>query len=71
MPGAYPRTSTLALTNVTFPYVLKIANKGYKDALREDTALARGLNVIKGKLTRREIAEAHNLPFFSIEEALN
>ena len=71
MPGAYPQTSTFALTNVTLPYVLKIANKGYKDALREDAALARGLNVINGKLTCRKAAEAHNLPFFSIEEALN
>jgi alanine dehydrogenase len=71
MPSAYPQTSTLALTNVTFSYVLKIANKGYKNALREDPALARGLNVINGKLTCKEVAEAHNLPFFSIEEALN
>jgi len=71
MPGAYPKTSTLALTNATFPYVLKIANKGYKDALREDLALARGLNVISGKLTCKEVAEAYHLPFFSIKEALN
>ena len=71
MPSAYPKTSTLALTNATLPYVLKIANKGYKDALREDPALARGLNVIDGKLTYRKVAEAHNLAFFSIEEALN
>jgi len=71
MPSAYPRTSTLALTNVTLPYVLKIANKGYKDALREDPVLARGLNVINGKLISKEVAKAHNLPFFPIEEALN
>jgi len=71
MPGAYPKTSTLALTNATLPYVLKIANKGYKDALREDLALARGLNLMNSKLTCRKVAEAHNLPFFSIEEALN
>jgi len=71
MPGAYPKTSTLALTNTTLPYVLKIANKGYKDALREDSALARGLNVINGKLTCKGVAETHNLPFFLIEEALN
>jgi len=69
IPGAYPQTSTLALTNVTLPYVLKIANKGCKDALRKDPTLARGLNVINGKLTCRKIAKAHNLPFFSIEEA--
>jgi len=71
MPGAYPETSTFALTNATLPYVLKIANKGYKNALREDPALARGLNVISGKLTRREVAEAHHLPFFSLEEVLS
>jgi len=70
MPGAYPETSTFALTNATLPYVLKIANKGYKDALREDPALARGLNVISGKLTRREVAEAHHLPFSPFEEVL-
>jgi len=71
VPGVYPQTSTLALTNVTLPYVLKIANKGYKNALREDAALARGLNVINGKLTCRGVAKVHNLPFFSIEEVLN
>ena len=71
IPGVYPRTSTLALTNVTLPYTLRIANKGYKDALREDPALARGLNLMNSKLTCRKVAEAHNLPFFSIEEALN
>jgi len=71
MPGAYPQTSTFALTNMTIPYVLKIANKGYKDALREDPTLARGLNVINGKLTCRAVAEAHNLPFLSIGKALN
>ena len=71
MPAVYPQTSTLALTNVTLPYVLNIANKGYKDALREDPALAKGLSVINGKLTCREVAEAHNLPFFSSKEFLN
>jgi len=71
MPGTYPKTSTLALTNATLPYVLKIANKAYKDALREDDALGRGLSIINGKLTCRKVAEAHNLPFFSIKEALN
>lgn len=70
MPGAYPRTSTLALTNVTFPYVLKIANKGYKEALREDKALARGLNLFKGKITCEGIAKAHNLPYHSVKEVL-
>ena len=71
MPGAYPKTSTLALTNVTLPYVLKIANKGYKDALTKDPILFRGLNLINGKLICRKVAEVHNLPFFSPEEVLN
>ena len=70
MPGAYPQTSTFALTNVTLPYVLKIANKGYKDALREDPALARGLNVINGKVTCGEIAKTHSLPFCCTQEVL-
>ncbi|MBA7652728.1 Alanine dehydrogenase 2 [subsurface metagenome] len=68
MPGAYPKTSTLALTNVTLPYVLKIANKGYKEALREDRALARGLNLFKGKVTCEGIAKAHSLPYNPAEE---
>jgi len=71
MPGAYPKTATLALTNATLPYVLDIANRGYKDALTKDAALVRGLNVIGGRLTQRKVAEAHNLPFLSLEEALN
>ena len=71
IPGAYPQTSTLALTNVTLPYALKIANLGYREALRQDSSLARGSSAINGKLTCRKVAEAHDLPFFSIEEALN
>ncbi len=71
MPGAYPKTSTLALTNVTLPYVLKIANKGYKDTLRKDPALLRGLNTIGGKLTCKRVAEVHHLPFISSEEEIN
>jgi len=68
IPGAYPRTSTFALSNATLPYVLKIANKGYKDALTEDVTLFRGLNVINGSLTCRKVAEAHNLPFFPLKK---
>jgi len=70
IPSAYPKTSTLALTNVTLPYVLKIADKGYKGALREDISLARGLNLINGKLTCKKVAEAHNLSYSPIEEVL-
>ncbi len=70
MPGAYPQTSTLALTNVTLPYALKIANKGYKQALREDRALVRGLNLFQGKITCEGIAKAHSLSYNPVEEIL-
>jgi alanine dehydrogenase len=63
MPGGVPRTSTLALTNATFPYALRLANKGWKQALREDPALLRGLNVVDGKVTYRGVAEAFGMPF--------
>lgn len=58
MPGAVPYTSTLALTNITLPYVLKLANKGWKQACQSDKTLAKGLNVVNGKIVYPEIAEA-------------
>jgi alanine dehydrogenase len=58
MPGAVPHTSTLALTNSTFPYVLRIANKGAREALRQDAGLAEGLNTWLGKLTYRGVADS-------------
>ena len=60
MPGAVPYTSTLALTNVTLPYVLKLANLGWKKACEKDETLAKGLNVVKGKIVYEEIVEAFN-----------
>jgi alanine dehydrogenase len=63
MPGGVPRTSTLALTNATFPYALKLANKGWKAALAEDPALLKGLNVVAGKVTCRGVAEAFGLKY--------
>jgi alanine dehydrogenase len=63
MPGAVPRTSTMALTNVTVPYILQIANKGYKQALLENQSLYQGLNVFNGEIVFKKVAEAHNLPF--------
>ena len=60
IPGAVPRTSTFALTNVTLPYALQIANKGYKNALLENQALLKGLNVYKGMLTYKPVAEAQD-----------
>ena len=58
MPGAVPYTSTLALTNVTLPYVLKLANQGWKTACKNDAMLSKGLNIVKGKIVYEEIAEA-------------
>ena len=62
MPGAVPRTSTIALTNVTLAYALEIANKGYEKALSEDPALKRGLNILNGEVSYPAVAEAFNLP---------
>jgi len=70
MPGAVPHTSTYALTNVTVPYALEIANRGWRAALRADPALAAGLNTHEGALTYRGVAEAHGLPWVETSEAL-
>ena len=61
MPGAVPNTSTYALTNVTLPYALAIADQGLEEAVRGDPALARGLNTYEGALTNDGVAEAHGL----------
>jgi alanine dehydrogenase len=63
MPGGVPRTSTLALTNATLPYALKLANKGWKTALRENAALLKGLNMVEGHVTYPGVAEAFGLPY--------
>ena len=63
MPGGVPRTSTLALTNATFPYVMQLAKKGWKRALRENEALAKGLNVVDGKVVYKAVADAFGMPF--------
>lgn len=70
MPGAVARTSTFALTNATLPYALEIAQKGYKAAVQENPALAKGVNVINGKLTFQAVAEALNIPYTPLEQAL-
>lgn len=69
MPGAVPRTSTYALTNVTFPYILEIADKGWERALHEDRVLAKGLNVYKGVLTNRKVADAFGWSYRDFEAA--
>jgi alanine dehydrogenase len=70
MPGGVPRTSTLALTNATFPYALTLANKGWKDACKHDRALALGLNVVKGKTVYPGVAEAFDLEYTDVEKVL-
>ncbi len=67
MPGAVSRSSTYALTNVTLPYVLKLANLGYKEALKSDASLKKGLNVFKGRLTHKGIAESLGLEYSPLE----
>jgi alanine dehydrogenase len=62
MPGAVPRTSTLALTNATLPYLLQLADKGWRVALRDNAALLNGLNIVDGKVTHPAVAAAFNLP---------
>ena len=70
MPGAVPNTSTYALTNVTLPYVLAIADAGLEDALRDDPALARGLNTYGGTLTNEAVAQAHDLDWEPVEAVI-
>ncbi len=71
MPGAVPRTSTYALTNVTLPYATALANKGWEAALRDDRALALGLNTHGGALTNGPVAEANNLPHTALTKIVN
>lgn len=66
MPGAVPRTSTFALSNATMPYALQLANKGAEAAMRENPALLKGLNVYKGKVTNKAVAEAQGLPYEAV-----
>ena len=70
MPGAVPRTSTLALTNATLPYAIQIANKGWKKACNENDALRTGLNVVKGKVVYQGVADAFGLPYQDVETVL-
>ncbi|MFD1206960.1 MULTISPECIES: alanine dehydrogenase [Sporosarcina] len=71
MPGAVPRTSTMALTNVTVPYALQIANKGYKQACLDNPSLQKGLNTLEGYVTYKAVAEAQGLEYVAAETLLN
>ena len=70
MPGAVPHTSTYALTNVTMPYAVEIANKGWRDALRADKSFAPGLNTHDGAVTCEPVANAHGLTYTAAAEVL-
>ncbi|OIK12112.1 alanine dehydrogenase [Bacillus sp. MUM 13] len=70
MPGAVPQTSTIALTNVTIPYALQIANKGAVQAIKDNAALAQGVNVANGEITFEAVATGLGLQYVSVEKAL-
>ena len=70
MPGAVPRTSTIALTNATFPYARRLAKHGWRDACRKDAALCKGLNIVQGKITHAGVAEAFGMEFNPIDSLL-
>ncbi|MGZ4743260.1 MAG: alanine dehydrogenase [Oryzihumus sp.] len=71
MPGAVPHTSTYALTNVTLPYAVELANRGWRDALKADHALALGLNTYDGAVTYGPVADAHGMQAVSLDEVLS
>jgi alanine dehydrogenase len=70
MPGGVPRTSTLALTNATLPYALQLANKGWRRAVQDNSALMKGVNVVDGRVTYRAVAESFNLDYTDPSELL-
>ncbi|MCW0483639.1 alanine dehydrogenase [Gaoshiqia sediminis] len=70
MPGAVPRTSTIALTNATLPYAIQLANKGWKQACKDSLPLRKGLNVVDGKVVYDGVAEAFGLPYVPVDSVL-
>jgi len=70
MPGAVPRTSTIALTNVTLPYALELADLGFVKAVKRDAVLAKGVNVYAGNVTNQGVASAHGLEYKPLEELI-
>jgi alanine dehydrogenase len=70
MPGAVPHSSTHALVNATLPYTMEIATRGWRQAVREDTSLARGVNVVEGAVTYEPVAQAHGLRYRSLTELI-
>ena len=67
IPGAVPFTSTMALTNATLPYTVALACKGWRQACKDDPALALGLNVVEGKVTYKAVADVFGLKYEAIE----
>ena len=67
IPGAVPNTSTLALTNATLRYAVALADKGWKQACKDDPALAKGLNIVEGKVTYKAVADVFGLPYTPVE----
>ncbi len=70
MPGAVPRTSTFALTNATLPLALRLANKGFKDAIAKDMHLKNGINTYKGHITYQAVAESQGLAYKTVDELI-
>ncbi|MDQ3955127.1 MAG: alanine dehydrogenase [Actinomycetota bacterium] len=71
MPGAVPHTSTYGLTNATLPYVVALAEKGLEKAVRDDPALAKGVNVLQGSVVYEPVAEAHGLDYVSLDDLIS
>jgi alanine dehydrogenase len=67
IPGAVPYTSTMALTNATLPYVLQLADKGWRQACRDNAGLAKGVNIVDGKVTFKAVADYFGLPYSPVE----
>jgi alanine dehydrogenase len=70
MPGGVPRTSTLALTNATLPYAMRLAHFGWRRACSEDRALLKGVNVVDGKITYPGVAEAFGMEWSPVDRFL-
>ena len=67
IPGAVPFTSTLALTNATLPYAIRLANMGWREACKADKGLAEGVNIVDGQITFQPVAQAWDLPYHKLE----
>jgi alanine dehydrogenase len=71
MPGAVPQTATVGLTNATSPYIMQIANKGFKKAVTDNEALRKGVNTLEGYVTYQAVAETHGMDYKNVEDLLN